>query len=435
LTNTLTRYAAKLIWIANPAIQISAVLAVVLAGGSLAFSRPLLALGAVPLVVACAVAWLRRGGTTDVEFDTDLLVEPASHDIRFSSTVTPPDGAATAVLRLIAKSQTSAWVVIDTAGTHLLTGVLSPEHSGPQELLRIDHQFVGEAGSAVTVPGDGPKLSRVVSPPIARMRGLPLPPRMAGLTGGHGSVRAGEGGEFRDIGLFRAGDRLRRIDWKVTARRARSVGELYVRHTFATADATIQLVVDSRDSVIQLVVPRHSRHREQHGVSSADNARAAASSLASAYIRQGDRVGFLDLAGSSRVIPAGGGTGHLGRLLPAIARATPIGAAWRHVRAPIVPSGALIYVISTFLDDEAGRLATLWRASGHRVIAIDTLPGQIVTGLRREEQAAVRFLLLEREQTLAAMTGTGVELVGWDSSLTVNPEIALELAARPVRPR
>jgi uncharacterized protein (DUF58 family) len=434
LTNT-TRFSAKVTWVANPAIRISAVLAVIFAGGSLAFSRPLLALGAVPLIIACSMAWLRRDRATDVAVDTELLIKSGNHDIRFTSALRAPDGSATAVLRLVAKSQASAWVVVDTARTHALTGTLSPEHSGPQELLRIDHQFVGEGGGVVTLPGDGPRLNRVVSPPIARLRGLPLPPRMAGLTGGHGSVRAGEGGEFRDIGVFRPGDRLRRIDWKVTARRARTVGELYVRHTFATADATIQLVVDSRDSVIQLVVPRRTRQRDQHGVSSADNARAAASSLASAYIRQGDRVGFQDLAGSSRVIAAGGGTGHLGRLLPAIARVTPVGAAWRHVRAPIVPSGSLIYVISTFLDDEAGRLATLWRSSGHRVIAIDTLPRQIVTGLSPEERAAVGFLLLEREQTLAAMTGTGVELVGWDSSVTVSPEIALELVARPSRPR
>ena len=44
-------------------------------------------------------------------------------------------------------------------------------------------------------------------------------------------------------------DRLRRIDWKATARRGQNAGDLYVRRTAALADATVLIVLDSRDDV------------------------------------------------------------------------------------------------------------------------------------------------------------------------------------------
>src|SRR5699024_620324 len=93
--------------------------------------------------------------------------------------------------------------------------------------------------------------------------GAPAAGHAAGHTGAaaagradrnHTSRRVGDGTAFRDVHLFTPGDRLRRIDWRVSARRSLDVRtgrltELYVRRTFATADASVMLVVDSRDAV------------------------------------------------------------------------------------------------------------------------------------------------------------------------------------------
>ena len=89
----------------------------------------------------------------------------------------------------------------------------------------------------------------------------PLPIRLAGLTGSHPSRRAGDGGDLHDVAPFAPGDRLRRIDWPVTARlnTGPTVTTLYVRRTFATADATVMLVVDSRDEVGPRVVDLERR--------------------------------------------------------------------------------------------------------------------------------------------------------------------------------
>src|SRR6202000_1954559 len=104
------------------------------------------------------------------------------------------------------------------------------------------------------------------------------------LTGKQESARLVDGGEFRDIHPFSPGDRLRRIDWKATARRGQSAGDLYVRRTSALADATIPIVMDSRDDVGEQVAEWSRNTAVEKGLSSLDVAREAASSVASAYI-------------------------------------------------------------------------------------------------------------------------------------------------------
>jgi uncharacterized protein (DUF58 family) len=314
-------------------------------------------------------------------------------------------------------------------------------HSGPQEILRVDYALVAADGGFSTLPAAGPRSTRIISPRTIPLRRLPLPFRMLGLAGGHDSVRPGDGGEFRDISRFAAGDRLRRIDWKVTARRAQTPGELYVRRSFATADATVLIVVDSRDNVGDLVTQWGTNAALLDAQTSLDFARDAASSLASAYILGGDRVGFQDLAGRSRSIPPGGGRAQLGRLLPAIARAEPVGAPRRRLRAPAIPTGSMVFVISTFLDEESTRLASAWRASGHRVVAIDVLPPPQTRDLRREERAALRIVAMERHDRIESLRAVGVDVIDWLGEVrsdvtgvgSMSPESQLSVASRGAR--
>ena len=76
----------------------------------------------------------------------------------------------------------------------------------------------------LSLPQEPLVASRVVAPRRAAIGWLPLPRRLQGLTGSHESARAGDGGDFRDVHPFTAGDRLRRIDWKATARRGQNAG-------------------------------------------------------------------------------------------------------------------------------------------------------------------------------------------------------------------
>ena len=91
-----------------------------------------------------------------------------------------------------------------------------------------------------------------------------------------------------------------------SGRADRTINRLYVRRTFATADATVMLVIDSRDQIGPRVATwgDAARLREDESTS-LDIARHAAISLARQYVSAGDRVGLEDLGKLRRPGPAG----------------------------------------------------------------------------------------------------------------------------------
>ena len=421
-------------WIANPGLVFGSGVAVLLAAGALMFSQPALALLAAPVILSLARAWQKRPRANAVVTVATRFGPAASlAALEYSSSLTAPTETEAVSVRMLARSTWSSRFVVTAATARELNGSFRVIHSGPQEIFRVDYALIAADGGFGTIPTAGPRSRRVVAPRTIPLRRLPLPFRMVGLAGGHDSVRPGDGGEFRDISQFAPGDRLRRIDWKVTARRAQAPGDLYVRRSFATADATVLIVVDSRDNVGDLVTQWGTNAALLEDPTSLDFAREAASSIASAYIKNGDRVGFQDLAGRNRVIAPGGGIAQLHRLLPAIARAEPVGAPRRRLRAPIIPAGAMVYVISTFLDEEATRMAELWRASGHRVVAIDVLPPARTRELRREERAALRIVAMERLDRIDALRAVGVDVIDWQTGGEMSPESQLSVTSRTGR--
>ena len=105
-------------------------------------------------------------------------------------------------------------------------------------------------------------------------------------------------------------------------------------------------------------------------------------------------------------------------------------------RTPIVPASALVVVISSFLDDLAATMAVTWASTGHRVLAIDTLPQVDVAAASREERTAFQLLMLERTSRLDGMTASGVEPVRWDAAPgSAVPAVRLRALTRPRRIR
>jgi len=289
--------------------------------------------------------------------------------------------------------------------------------------------------AARSAPRSLPALAVTLLPRTRPLRELPLPFRLQGLTGGHDSRRAGDGGDLRDVNLFTPGDRLRRIDWRVTARRAGSspsgtqLTHLYVRRTFATADATVMLAIDSRDEVGPDVATWGDLDQpRQDEATSLDLAREAAASLAQHYLERGDRVGMEDLGRFRTPVVPAGGRRHLHRLLQRLVLAEPEGSPSRRVRPPHVPSGALVVLFSTFLDDEAATMSVLWRSAGHRVLAVDVLPVPDPEALRPMQAVAFEILRLERAERLRELARSGIEVVRWEDGRT-EPDAAVALAA------
>lgn len=421
-------------WLPNVGLIFGLAAGLLLAGGGLLFSRPELVLVAAPVLVSVIWAYQRRPRTDAmVTVQTTVGARGVADFVGYRVAFEVPDETDAVILRLYERGRDRSELVVDPRTAAELTGQIGIVHSGPQELVRVDYALVGPHGGVTTAPARGPRSSRVIPAQILPLRRLPLPFRMFGLSGGHDSARPGDGGEFRDISQFVSGDRLRRIDWKVTARRAQAPGDLYVRRSFSTADATVLVVMDSRDEVAELVTNRVGSGLRFDVATSLDVAREAASSIASGYIGSGDRVGFRDLAGSTRMLAPGGGSAQLHRLLSTISRTRPVGAPQRRLRAPIIPAGAIVYVLSTFLDGEAARMAELWRVAGHRVIVVDILLPTPMEGLRREQQAALRIIQLEREARILELGSLGVDVISWHSADGQSPESQLGRRSRMSR--
>jgi uncharacterized protein (DUF58 family) len=339
-------------------------------------------------------------------------------------------------MRLAVLGGRAQQIVVDRRTAGQLTGHLPLLHSGPQELLRVDYFLLGPDAATVSEPFGQLIVRRVVRPPYHAITQLPLPRRLHGLTGTHESSRAGDGGDFRDVHPFTAGDRLRRIDWKATARRGQFASDLYVRRTAALADATVLIVMDSRDDVGEQVAEWSRNVAAEKGTSALDIAREAASSIAAGYVQSGDRVGFQDLSSRGRMIATGSGNRQLWRLLRAIEITTPSTVPFQRRRPPIVPSGALVFLLSSFLDDQAVGLAAQWQGHGHRVIAVDILPAPRFDRASRAQRLAYRIVMLERSDRLRTLSSYGVEMLRWaEDAGTLPREARLRALARSGRDR
>jgi uncharacterized protein (DUF58 family) len=421
-------------WAHSAGFAAGGIVAVVLAASGLVLARVDLALLALPLVAALAWTWERRPDRTDAASATLTLADTGVTEIEFTLAITAPSGVEAIVVQCSLLEGEAREFVVAWPLPGDLTGRVPFLHSGPQELVRVAYRFLGADAAALSLPQSPLVASRIVAPRHSAIGSLPLPRRLQGLTGSHESTRAGDGGDFRDVHPFTAGDRLRRIDWKATARHGQNAADIYVRRTAAVADATVLIVLDSRDDVGEQVGEWSRNAAATKGISALDVAREAASSIAAGYIRAGDRVGFQDLASRNRMIAHGGGERHLWRLLRAIEITQPSAVPFRHLRPPIVAPGALVYLLSSLLDDTSVQFALRWRGSGHRVIAVDVLPPARFARTSRYERVAHRLVMMERDNRIRTLGARGVELLRWPEDGTSPPlQARLQQLSRPHR--
>jgi uncharacterized protein (DUF58 family) len=253
-------------------------------------------------------------------------------------------------------------------------------------------------------------------------------PRAAGVTGIHRSRRPGEGGELAGVRPFQAGDRLRRIDWRVTVR----TGEVHVTSTLSERDADVVLLLDLR---------------QEAGVSGGlggaasvlDSTVRAAAAITEHYVHQGDRVALLEYGQRLRRIPAGSGVRHYLAVLEWLVTtsAGPTGHApgFHLLVRGLQPPNALVVVLTPLLDDEsANLLANLVRA-GRPLVAVDTLPPAVAPLARGTPWAAeaARLWRLERANTLGRLRDVGVPVQAWQGAGSL--DLVLRDVGRLVRGR
>jgi uncharacterized protein (DUF58 family) len=256
-------------------------------------------------------------------------------------------------------------------------------------------------------------------------------PRPAGLVGLHRSRRPGEGTELAGVRPFRTGDRLRRINWAVSAR----TSELHVTSTWSDRDTEVVILLDTGGEVgISEGVDGRS--------SSLDTAVRAAASIAEHYLRHGDRVRLIDTGTVVRGVRAGSGRAHLRRILDVLVHADRKGRQQDEAqlaRRHRIRSDSLVLVLSPLLRQSMlGYIVTLVH-SGCTVIAVDTLPPDVADVIDLEQHDAKtwplawRLRLLERRAELDRLGDLGVPTVRWRGAGTLDEVLrdAARVAAAP----
>ncbi len=243
----------------------------------------------------------------------------------------------------------------------------------------------------------------VVIPRPEKIKRVDIRPRHLGPWPGNNPSRTlGIGTEFYSMRSYVAGDDPKRINWKATARYNR----LIVNETEAERVTDIMIVLDTDVTFFDLSTEEFERRV------------TAAASMASLFLRQGNRVGLVLQGGERGSIPAGFGKRHERRILFLLALARPgkatvstsyvVGLLARR----ILRSRSQIVIISPLLDPEIVEGVRELAASGYSLLIISPTPSSPPSFRTEIEEIAYRIMMLERSNILLALEKTAT-VVRW----------------------
>jgi uncharacterized protein (DUF58 family) len=314
-------------------------------------------------------------------------------------------------------------------------GAIAPIEVSPR---RWGRRLVGAEKVALTTawggyrwgPATFPDRDVRVLPQVSHLRAGVEAPQPIGLIGAHRSRRDGNGTEFSSIRAFHAGDRLRRINWRVSLRH----GSLHVESTRAEEDSAVLLIVDAL-----------SDYGLSGGVgsteSSLDVTLRAAAGLAEQYVAGGDRVSLRVLSPGGEYVGYGTGTRHLQRLqilLSEIRPGLPRDVAIDQI-AFRATTGTVVVVISPMLSEPLATATVRLVRRGLPVIVVDPLPAGTTPAVYADSDEelsglAWRLRLLDRSHLLARLSASGCPVVPWHGQRTLE-EVLRRLARRGQLPR
>ncbi|GIJ28603.1 hypothetical protein Vqi01_37650 [Micromonospora qiuiae] len=281
--------------------------------------------------------------------------------------------------------------------------------------LRWGRHPLGPAGARVAA-AQGLLISRAVIAEPVRSKVYPKTepfeaveamPRAAGLVGAHRSRRPGEGGELAGVRIFAPGDRLRRIDWRVSLR----TRQLHVAATLSDRDAEVVVLLD--------VLAEAGRSGGIGGTASVlDTTVRAAAAIAEHYLHRGDRVALLEYGLSARRLrPATGRRQYLTVLewlLDVKAQPSPR-ALDEHAFGPqLLSADALVVVLTPLLEEGSAQMMARLARSGRFVVAVDTLPSDLPPPKEQGwGEVAYRLWRLDRDTMIMQLREHGVPVVPW----------------------
>ncbi len=249
---------------------------------------------------------------------------------------------------------------------------------------------------------DPARLVRVY-PQLARLRRLVKPLATRPASGSRPAATSGEGIEFAELREFRAGERVRRVNWRASARR----GRLLVSDRLPERSSDVVLFLDS--------LTEAATEEE----STLDLAVRAVATLAGEYLRQRDRVGLLSFGGELEwVLPSAGARQHY-RIIDAVLSSESARLfRWRDpslIPRRVLPPQSLIVALTPLLDWRVNRALLNLRARGYDLALIEVDPLRFAEHARASHgEQAWRVWLLERELIRNRFLRAGVPVSRWN---------------------
>jgi uncharacterized protein (DUF58 family) len=377
---------------------------------SLVFARPELALIAVPFAVLLAVGLsLAREPDVRVHVEIDrarvlegdevvVEVELDARDYapRLELLVEVPRG-----LELV-EGKNPVALRLDSGEDRLLELRLRCASWGAYRLGEVHLRASDSAGLlAWERTLDRAAVLRVYPRP-EELRELVAPRETQLFTGNRVSRQKGEGLEFADLRPFGAGDRIRRINWRASARR----GDLWVNEFHAERNADVILFLDS------FADARRGR------TGTLDQAIRAAASLSERYLVDKDRVGLVNFGGVLNWLRPGTGLLQRYRIVEALLNTEiTLSYAWKEI--DVLPRGtlppkALVLALTPLLDDRAISALLDLRARGFDLVIVEVSPLPFVEPEPGEAgELAFRLWKLRREGRRSEYERAGAPVVEW----------------------
>jgi uncharacterized protein (DUF58 family) len=384
--------------------------------------RPELVAVATPLVIAVAVGLLsaepprlrvaaslgQDRAVEGEEVEAELHVRAVTAVERLEVRLDVPDGielaAAAPPLRLAAgegrvlrlRLRCRRW------GGHLV---------GPVHLRASDR-----LGLLVAEGELGDRHPLKVYPRPEPLRALALPARTQRLVGDRLARHPGDGVEFAELRPYVPGDQVRRVNWRVSARR----GALYVNRQHPERNADVVLFLDT-----------FTEARNERGGTLDLTVRAAAA-LADRYLATRDRVGLVAFGGYLHWLHPGGGRGHAWRVLDVLLQTQVVTSyadkTIQVVPVRMLPPGALILGLTPLLDERGIHALLDLRGRGFEVALVVVSPLPFVRpGPGETGEAAFRLWRLQRKALQHRYQRLGVAVAEW------RPDRPLEAVTEEVR--
>jgi uncharacterized protein (DUF58 family) len=402
---------------ALPKLRTYAVLSAGLLIGAVAFGRPELVGIAVPFIGFLALG-LAHAPVHDVELTMALERDGATEgeDIELALRVASETGVA----RLELSPSTGAGLELADRAPRPLSLAPGEEQSlsvplhcrrwGRYEVGALGVSAYDRFGLIVDEQVLEPRLPLRVYPAAERLQRLLRPLETQPFVGNQVARAKGDGIEHADIRPYAAGDRLRRINWRASARRQ----TLLVNESHPERNADVVLFLDT------------FAEAGPEGDSTLDRTVRAATALAEAYLRRRDRVGVVSFGGNVRwLTPASGGR-QLYRIVESLLD-TRVAFSYVSKTADLpprtLPPQSLAVALTPLLDRRALDALADLRGRGFDLAIVDVSP----IGDDPGADVTERFWRLWRDALRYRYERLGVPVVEWRS-----PE-ALAAALEEVR--